>query len=215
MSPAGGTWKSAALVALGVLTAASVATAQAPRGPAVGSWASYRWTPSLTQTVPVLVQQPGASGQVTWSVAQETVPAPPLIVTYAIVRGDRRSYTLQIVTQVQPDGRPLSVTHVTVDRASGKALRSVIQGSKGTVATPESGVRPLHEADVAQGRREEVTVPAGRLTAVHGAAHGAEVWVSDQVPSMGLVKGVWREGTLELVASGASGAKGLLRAPAR
>jgi len=218
------------VVALGVLLAVGVATAQAPRGqaqrgqtprgqappgPAVGSWASYRWTPSLTQTVPVVVQQPRPGGPPTWSVAQETVPVPPLMVTYAIVRGDRRSYTLQIVTQAQPDGPPLSVTQVTVDRASGKALRSVIRGAKGTVPTPESGIRPFREADVAQGRREEVAVPAGRMSAVHGAAQGAEVWVSDQVPPLGLVKGVWRDGTVELVASGATGAKDLLRAPAK
>jgi len=98
-----------------------------------------------------------------------------------------------------------------VARTSGKAVRSVIQGAKRPVATPESGLRPIREADVAQARREEVTVPAGRFSAVHGAAQGAEVWVSDQVPVLGLVKGVWREGTMELVASAPSGAQDLLK----
>ena len=191
------------------------AAAQAPADPAVGSWASYRWTSTLTQTVPVLVQQVGAGGQASWSVAQETMAPPPIIVTYAIVRGDRRRYTLQIATQERQDGRPLSITQVTVDRASRKALRSVIRYPKGVIATPESGLRPLRETDVAQGRQEEVTVPAGPFMAVHGAAQGADVWVSNRVPALGLVKGVWPEGTLELVASGATGAPDLLKTPAQ
>ena len=202
----------AAGLALAAAVAAGAATA---RGPAVGASATYRWTSSLTQTVPVLVQQPGAGGQVAWSVAEESVALEAIAVTYAVVRGDAKRYTLQIVTRARPDGPPLSVTQVTVDRASGKAVRSVVRGAKGLVATPESGLRPFREADVAQGRREEVTVPAGRFTAVHGAAQGAEVWVSDQVPVLGLVKGVWREGTMELVASAPSGAQDLLKKGSR
>ncbi len=203
-------------VTVGLALAASVAAeAATAQGPSVGAWASYRWTSTLTQTVPVLVQQTGASGQVAWSVAQESVPPAPLIVTYAVLRGDRRTYTLQVVTQATPEAPPLSVTQITVDRASGKAWRSVTRGPKGPVATPESALRPFREADVAQGRREEVTVPAGRFTAVHGAAQGAEVWVSEQVPGLALVKAVWRDGTLELVGSGQSGAKDLLKAGSR
>jgi hypothetical protein len=186
-----------------------------PAGPAVGSTATYRWTSALTQTVPVVVQQAAAGGQVTWSVAQETAPPAPIFVTYSVPRGDRRSYTLQIVTQAQPDGPPLSVTHVTVDRASGKALRSVTRGPKGPVATPESGLRPLREAAVPQGQREEVTVPAGRVSAVHGTAPAGEAWVSDQVPPLGVVKLASKEGTLELLSSSATGAKDLLRVAAQ
>ncbi len=212
---AAGPRRFAGSLALAASLVAGVAAAQAPSGPAVGSWASYRWTSTLTQTVPVLVQQPGAGGQASWSVAQESQPPPPLIVTYSIVRGDRRTYTLQIVTRDQPDGRPLSITQVTVNRASGKAVRSVIRYPKGVIATPESGLRPFREAAVAQGRREEVTVPAGRLAALHGAAQGAEVWVSDQVPAFGLVKGVWREGMAELVSSASTGAPDLFKAATR
>jgi hypothetical protein len=54
-------------------------------------------------------------------------------------------------------------------------------------------------------------VPAGRLAAVHGTAQGAEVWVADTVPGLALVKAAWRDGTLELVSSGQSGAKDLLK----
>jgi hypothetical protein len=186
-----------------------------PAGPAAGSWATYRWTSTVKETVPVILQQTGPGGQVSWSVAQETTAPPPLFVTYSIVRSEPQTYTLQIATQGQPDGRPLSVTHVTVNRGTGKAVRSVIRYPKGVIATPESGLRPFREAGVPQGQREEVAVPAGRFTAVHGTVQGAEVWVSDQVPAMGLVKGVWREGTLELAASGASGAKDLLKAGAK
>jgi hypothetical protein len=196
-------------------TAPKAAPAKAaPAGPAVGSWATYRWTSTLAQTVPTLLQQTGAGGQVTWSVGQESAPPPPLLVTYSIPRGDRQTYTLQIVTQARPDSRPLSVTQTTVNRRTGKAVRSVIRYPKGVIATPESGLRPFREAAV-QGQREEVSVPAGRFTALHGAAQGADAWVSDQVPAMGLVKGVWREGTLELAGSGATGAQDLLKAGAK
>jgi hypothetical protein len=203
------------LVVLAAGGAVAHTRAAAPSPPAVGSWATYRWTSTVKETVPVIVQQTGPGGQVSWSVAQETTSPPPIFVTYALVRGDGQTYTLQIVTQNQPDGRPLSVTHVTVNRRTGKAVRSVIRSPKGVVATPESGLRPVREAAVAQGRREEVTVPAGRLTAVHGTAQGGEVWVSDQVSPLGLVKGVWPQGTLELAASGTGGARDMLKADAK
>jgi hypothetical protein len=178
----------------------------APAGPAVGASATYRWTSTLSETVPVLIQQPQPGGPATWSVAQEKVSPAPILVTYSVVRADSRSYTLQVVTQERADGPPLSVTQVTVDRASGKALRSLVRRPKGVGPTPDSALRPLREADV-RGQREEVTVPAGRFTAVHGPVKGAEVWVSNEVPVLGLVKGVWQEGTLELVGTAPTGAK--------
>jgi hypothetical protein len=155
----------------------------------------------------VLVQQPRPGAPATWAVAQEKVPPAPLLVTYSVVRADARSYTLQIVTQAQPDGTPLSITQTTIDRKSGKALRSLIRRPKGVVVTPDSALRPLREAAVSQGRPDDVTVPAGRFTAVRGSTGGAELWVSDQVPVLGLVKGVWNEGTLELVGTATTGAK--------
>lgn len=195
---------------LAAALAGEAATKAAP--PPVGSWAMYRWTSTLTQQVPVLVQQPGPGGRVTWSVVQESTTPPPLFVTYSVVRADRRTYTLQIVTQERQDGPPLSVTQVTVDATTGKATRSVIQRPKGVVATPESGLRPLREADIPRGAREDVTVPTGRFSAVRGTVQGAEVWVSDRVPALGLVKATWPSGTLELVRSETTGARDLLRA---
>ncbi len=177
----------------------------------VGAWATYRWTSSVSQTVPVLVQQPGADGRVTWSVTEETVSPAPILVTYAVVQADAKTYTLQVVTHEGPETTPLSVTQVRVDRASGKVLRSVTRRAKGALPTPEGSLRPLRAADVAQGRSEEITVPAGRFTAVHGTARGAEVWVADAVPVLGLVRGVWRDGTLELLGSATRGAKDLFK----
>jgi hypothetical protein len=186
--------------------AKSAPRAAAPAGPAVGASATYRWTSALFETVPVLILQTQAGGQSTLGVAQEKVTPGPLLVTYSVVRANARSYTLQIVTQERPDGTPLSVTQVTIDRASGKTLRSLIRRPKGVVATPDSALRPFREARVPEGRPEDVTVPAGRFTAVRGRAQGAELWVSDQVPVLGLVKGVWNEGTLELVSAATTGA---------
>jgi histone H1/5 len=192
---------------------AAAPKAAAAQGPAVGGWSSYVWTSALAQTVPVVVQQAGGAGA--WSVVQQTAPPPPIIVNYAVVRGDRKTYTLQITTHEQPDAPPLSVTQVTVDRASGRAVRSLIQRPKGVIATPESGLRPVRPADVAQGRPEEITVPAGRFTATHGTARGVEVWASDQVPALGLVKAMWQEGVLELRASNPTGATDLFKTASR
>lgn len=204
----------AALAGGVALATAVVAHAAAPAGPSAGAWATYRWTPRLSQPVTVLVLQPRPGGAPpTWS--EERVTPEPLYVTCAIVYADPRAYTLQIVTHEQPDGPPLSVTQIRVDRASGKALRSVIRGLKGPTATPESGLRPLRESAVAQARREEVTVPAGRFDAAQGTVGGVQVWVSDRVPALGLVKGVWPEGTLELVRSAPSGAMDLFETGTR
>jgi hypothetical protein len=197
-----------ALVLLLVVTLpARAATGPAP---AVGGSATYRWTSSLRQEVPVIVRQEGPGGSVSWSVAQETVAPAPLFVTYSIVASDATSYTLQITTHQTPDGPPLSVTQIRVDRASGKALRSVTRTPKGAVATPESALRPFRQSDV-KGTEEAVTVPAGQFTAIRAAHRDGTVWVSDRVPALGLVKATSPSGTLELVKSGTAGAKDLLR----
>jgi hypothetical protein len=198
-------------IALAGLLVLGAALPSAAQGPARGSWATYEWRSSAKVEVPVLVQQPGQGGApATWSVERESTAPRPFFVTYGIVRSDARSYVLQILTRLTPDGPPLSVTQVTVDRATGKALRSVIRDKKGVIATPESGLRPLRQAAV-QGPREEVAVPAGRFTAVKAGSGNGTVWVSDQVPALGVVKAVFPDGQLELVASGTSGAEDLLR----
>jgi len=180
------------------------------QGPAVGSWATYEWRSAATTDVPVLVQQPGTTGAASWSVDRETVPSRPIFETFSVVRGDTKTYVLQIVTRLTPDGKPLSVTQVTVDRASGKAVKSVIRDKKSVIATPESGLRPLRQASV-KGSPEEVAVQAGRFTAVKAPHRNGTVWVSDQVPALGIVKGTFPDGQLELVKSGTTGAQDLLR----
>lgn len=205
-----------ASVAVGLVLATwGVGQAAAPVAPTTGATATYRWTSSLTRPVSVVVREHASGGQVTWSVVRETLPPPPLFVTYSIVRGTPKTYTLQVVTLVRPGSPPLSVTQVTVDRRSGRAVRSLIQHPGGVSPTAESGLRPLHESDVPDGRRDEVTVPAGRFDAVHGRLQGAEVWVSDRVPGLGLVKAVWPSGTLELIESATTGARDLLGARTR
>jgi hypothetical protein len=189
-----------------------VAAPLAAQAQAVGSWATYEWRDAAKLDVPVLVQQPGASGGAgTWTIDRESVTPRAIFVTYSIVRGDAKSYVLQIATRPTADGKPLSVTQVTLDRASGKALRSVTKDKKGAVtATPESGLRPFREAGV-QGAQEEVTVPAGRFTAVKASYRDGTVWVSDRVPALGIVKGAFPHGQLELVKTGTTGAQDLLR----
>jgi hypothetical protein len=197
-------------VALLVLLALGVAVDATAQGPAVGGWATYEWRSATNINVPVLVKQPGAGGAAdTWSVDREA-SQPRLFVTYSIVRGDAKSYVLQIVTRPTADGTPLSVTQVTVDRASGKAVKSVTRDRKGVVPTPESGLRPLRQASV-QGATEDVSVPAGRFTAIKAPHRNGTVWVSDKVPALGIVKGAFPDGQLELVKQGTAGAQDLLR----
>jgi len=197
-------------VALLVLLTLGFAVDAVAQGPTVGSWATYEWRSAANVNVPVLVKQPGASGAAdSWSVDREA-SQPRLFVTYSIVRGDAKSYVLQIVTRPTAEGTPLSVTQVTVDRASGKALKSVTRDRKGVVSTPESGLRPLRQAGV-QGTSEEVSVPAGRFTAIKAPHRNGTVWVSDQVPALGIVKGAFPDGQLELVKRGTTGAQDLLR----
>jgi hypothetical protein len=192
-----------------LLPAAALAAGPAP-APPVGAWATYQWTSAIRQEVPVIVRQEGPGGQATWSVSRESTAPAPLYVTYAIVRGDSRTYTLQIVTRQTPEGPALSVTHVRVDRASGKALRSVTRRPKGVIPTPENELRPFRPADV-QGAQEPVAVPAGRFTTIRAPWRDGTVWVSDQAPVLGLVKAAFPSGTLELVGGGATGARDLLR----
>ncbi|HEX2501675.1 MAG TPA: hypothetical protein VHO73_09465 [Methylomirabilota bacterium] len=197
-------------VTLLVLLVLGVAGPTSAQSPAVGGWATYEWRSAAKVDVPVLVQQPGTAGTATWSLDREASAPRPIFVTYSVVRGDAKSYVLQIVTRPTADGTPLSVTQVTVDRASGKAIKSVIRDKKGLSPTPESGLRPLRRAGVT-GTSEDVTVPAGRFTAVKAPHRNGTVWVSDQVPVLGIVKGAFADGQLELVKSAATGAQDLLR----
>jgi hypothetical protein len=193
-----------------VVCGLSLAPAAAPGDPVVGAWATYQWTSALREEVPVLVQQEQPGGPPTWSLTKESAAPPPLFVTYSIVRGDAKTYVLQIVTRQTLEGPALAVTQTTVDRQSGKAVKSVTQRPKGLIDTPESGLRPFRQT-AATGMAEEVTVPAGRFPAVHVSLPPNTVWVSDAIPAMGLVKATFPSGQLELVQSGVSGAQDLLR----
>ena len=187
-----------AWLTVAVLSGMPVPSAAAPGDPVVGAWATYQWTSAVREEVPVLVKQEQPGGEPTWTVTKESAPPLPLFVTYAIVRGDAKTYVLQIVTRQTPEGIPLAVTQITVDRQSGTAVKSVTQRPKGLIATPESGLRPFRQAAV-KGATEEVGVAAGRFQAVRAAHPQGTVWVSDQVPAMGLVKATFPSGQLELL----------------
>ena len=59
----------------------------AAQGPAVGSWATYEWRSAAKTDVPVLVQQPAASGgAASWSVDQEKVAPRPIFETFSVIR---------------------------------------------------------------------------------------------------------------------------------
>lgn len=176
-----------------------------------GAWATYRFESALKRTAPVVYKEVGPNDEVRWRVEEEPIPPAPIYVTYAIVRATAQEYTLQVVTSLEPDGTPLSITQIVVDRQTGAAKRSVIRYPKGLIETIENELRPFREAGLPDATREEIQVAAGRFTALQAPHKAGTVWVSDQVPAMGLVKAVFPHGTLELVRSGASGAEDLLR----
>ena len=150
-------WCSSIVLTFGL--AVEAAAQGSGTSPGVGGWATYEWKSAAKVDVPVLVQQPGAGGAAaTWSVDREASAPRPIFVTYSVIRGDAKSYVLQIVTRPTADGTPLSVTQVTVDRASGKALKSVIKDKKGV--SPHAGERP---PAAPPGR------PPGELRGGHGA----------------------------------------------
>lgn len=177
----------------------------------VGSWATYRFTPSLPDRQQIIVRETMTDG--TTRVRLEEGPAPvrpSFAVTYSIVGETAEGTWLQVTTHQTADGPPLSTTQILTSKKDGKALRSQILGSRGLVSTPENELRPLKENRVS-GTREEVTVPAGRYQAVRGKVGAVEVWVSNQVPAMGVAKATLVNGTLELLKASPSGAKDLLK----
>jgi hypothetical protein len=191
-----------------VLALGSRLLAPRPRtSPAVGGWATCQWTSSVSQeSVLVREQTPAARPR-----GRSPGPRPAAhLRDYTPSCAATPTYVLQIVTQKTLDGPPLSTTQVTIDRATGKATKSVIQRPKGPIATPESGLRPFRRAAV-KGTDEAVAVPAGRFPAVRAPYQSGTVWVSDQVPALGLVRATFPNGHLELVKSGTTGAKDLLR----
>ena len=130
--------RSLALVVLLALGVAVEAAAQGRR-PASAAGRRTNGDPRPRSTSPCSCSSPAPAGRPSWSVDREASSPRPIFVTYSVVRGDAKSYVLQIVTRPTADGTPLSVTQVTVDRASGKALKSVIRDKKGVIPTPESG----------------------------------------------------------------------------
>lgn len=200
---------------LACLSLTAWALGQWPHGawaqaPAVGNWASYRWTSTIKEPQQVLVRETGADGKVTLRVEKVAAPAATLFVTYAIVGEQDTAYWLQVSTHEGPGALPLAVTQILVDKKSGKSLKSVTQRPKGLIETPENELRPLRESAV-KGDRQEVRVPAGSFVAIHAKVSGVEVWVSDRVAALGIAKAIFPNGVLELTASGQSGAKNLLK----
>ena len=194
----------------GVMWLTHEAQGQGP-APAVGSWATYRFTPSLPDRQQIIVRETMSDGTTRIRLEEGPPPTrPSLAITYAIVGETAEGTWLQVTTHQAPEGPPLSTTQILISKKTGKALRSQTLGSKGVVPTPESELRPQRENQV-RGTREEVTVPAGRYQAVRGKVGAIEVWVSDQVPAMGLVKATLSDGTLELLKASPTGAKDLLK----
>ena len=164
----------------------------------------------------MLVQQPAASGgAASWSVDQGGSRRPPIFETFSVVRGDAKTYVLQIVTRTTVDGTPLSVTQVTVDRASGKALKSVHPRQEGR--DPHAGERPSSapSGERARAPPKRSRCRPGASPPIKAPHRNGTVWVSDQVPALGIVKGVFPDGQLELVEAEARRAHRICSAPSR
>lgn len=201
----------ATLILSGLVLMAPDALTQGSASGSVGSWATYRFTPSLPDRQQLIVRETMTDG--TTRIRLEEGPPQTrsvFAITYAIVGETAEGLLLQVTTHQTAEGPPLSTTQILISKKDGKAIRSQILGSRGLVVTPENELRPQRENRIT-GPREAVTVPAGTYQAVRGKVGNAEVWVSDQIPAIGVAKAVRPDGTLELLKASPTGAKDLLK----
>ena len=195
-----------------IVLAPGLAAAASP-APAAGSWATYRRTSPVTQTVSGADRAAAGAGvRQGHLVGDQRVPERPRGLR-DLRRGAGGPQDLCPPAHhpdIRPDSPPLSITQVTVDKATGKGCQERHPEAQGVSPTPEDGLRPFSRADIG-GTPEAVTVPAGTFQAAKGMAQGSTVWVADKAGPLNLVKMVGPRGTMELVKEGTGGVKDLLR----
>lgn len=179
----------------------------------VGSYATYKWTSRVEVTKDILHKSISPDGEVSYKVTKETIKAKPLYITYSILKATEKDYLLQIVTREEKDKDPLSVSQILIDRRTEKGVKAVIKSPKEVPVPYPPGKELIHipEKAVKDGKRVNITVEGGTFSCLQGTFKGHEVCVSDEVPTLGIVKATLEDGIAELVESSPTGAKDLIK----
>ncbi len=179
----------------------------------VGSYATYKWTSKMEATKDVLYKTVSPDGKVSYKVAKETVKSKPVYLTYSILKATNKDYLVQIETRSEKNKEALSVTQVLMDRKTGKGINAVIKSPKDVPVPFPPGNELIHisEKAVKDGKKVNVTVEGGTFNCFQGTFEGQDVCVSDEIPTLGIVKANLKDGTAELVESSLTGAKDLIK----
>jgi hypothetical protein len=179
----------------------------------VGSYATYKWTSKIEATIDVLNKTVSPDGKVSYKVTKESVKPKPIYLTYAILKATDKDYLVQVITREAKDKEPLSISQVVIDRNTGKGIKAVIRSPKGVPLSYPPGKELIHvqEKVVKDGKKVNITVEGGAFNCLQGTFKGQSVCVSDEFPTLGIVKATLEDGTVELVESSPTGAKDFIR----
>lgn len=182
-------------------------------GEKVGSYATYKWISKVETKKDVIYKTVTPDGKVSYKVTKETERPKPIYLTYSILKATGKDYLVQIVTRDGKDTEPLSISQILVDRKTGKGLKSVVKSPKDlpVAYTPGKEILHISEKAVKDGKKVTITVEGGTFGCLQGTFNGNEVCISDEVPTLGIVKATVEDGTLELIESSQTGARDLIK----
>lgn len=178
-----------------------------------GSYATYKWTSKLEVTKEVINKTVSSDGKVSYKITKETVKQKPVYLTYSVIKATGKDYLVQVVTRDGKDTEPLSISQFLVDRKSGKAVKAVVKSPKDHPVpfTPGKELIHISEKAVKDGKKTTITVEGKSYSCLQGEFNGQEVCVSDEVPTLGIVKATLEDGIVELIESSPTGAKDLIK----
>lgn len=178
----------------------------------VGSYATYKWR-SKVREGNVLYRTVALDGSISYKVVKEPIEAKPFYFTYSILKATENDYLIQIVAQEGKDTEPLAISQILVDRKTGKNLKAVIKSPKGAALpfSPVEELTPISEKAVKEAKKVNITVEAGSYECLNGTFKGQEVYVSDKIPTLGIIKATLKGGMIELVSSSPAGARDLMK----
>lgn len=183
------------------------------RAEKAGSYATYKWTSKIEVTKEVINKTVSSDGKVSYKITKETVKQKPVYLTYSILKAADKNYLVQVVTRDGMDTEPLSISQFLIDRKSGKVVKAVVKSPKDHPVPFKPGKELIHIAEkaVKDGKKVSLTVEGKTYNCMQGSFNGNEVCVSDEIPTLGIVKATLEDGTFELVESSPTGAKDLIK----
>ena len=133
---------------------------------------------------------------------------PPVYTSYSIVAHAESGYWLQRTTSIQPDSEPLSITQTLLDNDTHKPLRYIMH-RPANMKQPERVVDlPLSEMGKDEVLPTPLTnafkesahleVPAGTYDTKKGQNGNDTLWLSLDIPVLGVAKAEMKDWTMEL-----------------